>query len=445
MTDETQPRPDSESQSEPATERQPVRQGLIEVRPGHGGRAAPCLAADGREIADVVALAHEAGVEAVLSPSEGEGLPAADLEDLLTYCAEQHCVAAEASCRGCRLRTLADGIESLDDFISRHGTISVRTGGTTLKGEGTEPLEVESLEWLARNWAGEEYWFWARRVLRKLRYGIRRKDELFDEPDEVAERTPAVLLMEPQIPENIGMVARAMGNFGLSQLRVIGPRDGWPNEKARAVASGAAAIIDDAKLTGSLEEAVSDLNWVAATTARQRDMRKPVMTPAEAVQEIHSRILRGERCGILFGRERHGLLSDEVALADAIVMIPINNRFASLNLAQAALLLGYEWLKTSGAGSLGRVTTYEKPVASGVHMGNDQPAAKADLMGFFEHLEAELERLGFFHPSGGRHVVVRNLRTMFTRSELTQQEVRTLRGIVATLAHGKGKGRKPPH
>lgn len=411
--------------------------GEIEVR--SAPRRVPFAAGTGREVASLVSDAHEAGVEAVVPALASREA----FERVLTYCAEQRCVDDRATCAGCRLRTQADGITTLDGFIAQQGAVEVAANGVCLKGEGSARVTVDSLDWLARHWSGEEYWYWSRRVLRKLRYGIRRADELFEDIG-AAEAGPAVLLMEPQIPENIGMVARAMGNFGLAGLRVVHPRDGWPSEKARAVASGAAAIIDDAQLYGGLEEAVSDLNWVAATTARQRDMRKPVMTPAEAVQEIHSRIARGERCGILFGRERHGLQTSEVALADAVVMIPINNKFASLNLAQAVLLLGYEWLKVAGTGSLGRVTSYERPVESGLNLGHERPATKGELFGFFAHLEGELERLGFFHPEARRHVVLRNMRTMFTRLAPTEQEVRTLRGIVATLAHGKGKGRKAP-
>jgi tRNA/rRNA methyltransferase len=161
------------------------------------------------------------------------------------------------------------------------------------------------------------------------------------------------------------------------------------------------------------------------------------MTPEAAAREMTARIKRGERCGILFGRERNGLESDEVALADAIVMIPINNRFASLNLAQSVLLLGYEWLKAAGGGTLGRVTNYELPVDSGINLGTSRKATKQELIGLFEHLERELEARGFFHPSHRRHVVVRNIRTMLTRTDPTDQEVRTMRGIVATLSRAK--------
>jgi len=225
---------------------------------------------------------------------------------------------------------------------------------------------------------------------------------------------------------------------------LIAPRDGWPNEKARIAASGANYVIDDAVAYPTLPEAIGDLNWLAATTARQRDLRKPVMTPVEAVAEMRTRIARGERCGVLFGRERNGLETGEVANADALVMIPVNSRFASLNLAQAVLILGYEWMKVSEGQSLGRVTTYETPIAAGLNIGESRPATKEELLGFFGHLEDELERLGFFNPPHKRNTVVQNVRTMFSRMDATEQEVRTLRGIVATLARGKGRGRKPP-
>jgi len=162
------------------------------------------------------------------------------------------------------------------------------------------------------------------------------------------------------------------------------------------------------------------------------------------VAEMRTRIQRGERCGILFGRERNGLETDEVAGADAIVMIPVNSRFASLNLAQSVLILAYEWMRTSGSATLGRVTTYETPQAPGLDLGDTRPANKEELEGFFRHIEEELDRLGFFNPAHRRQTMVRNLRTMFTRMAPTEQEVRTLRGIVVALAHGRGVGRKRP-
>lgn len=402
----------------------------------------PIVNGFGLSVANFIHRAHEDGVDAVLapgSPPHSTALSAATFEQILTYCAEQSCTEAGLACNGCRLHSRRAGIARIDDWINQYRSVTLADSDSKISGKGSTDRTIPSLDWLQRNWAGEEYWFWARRVLRKLRYGVRQVDDLTGSAAHL-QSAPTVILVEPQIAENIGMVARAMGNFALDELRVINPRDGWPSEKARAVASGAAAIIDDAVIHEHVESAVGDLNWVAATTARQRDMRKPVMTPAAVARELTARISRGEKCGILFGRERNGLQSDEIALADAIVMIPVNNRFASLNLAQSVLLLSYEWLKATGQGSLGRVTTYENPLESGIDLRGNRAATKTELLGLFEHLEGALENEGFFYPSHRRHVVVRNIRTMLTRMAPTDQEVRTMRGIVATLS---GRKRKP--
>lgn len=407
------------------------------------GWRTPCVAGTDTPIAEVVYACHEKTIDAGLGELAVPGLDRTTLEPVLTYCAEERCVADDASCAGCRRRDQVDGITSFDTFLARHREIVIGDGAVRLAGAGERTLHVASMEELAETWSGEKYWYWARRVLRKLRHGIRRahiRGTAFAGEGE----SPAILLMEPQLADNVGMVARAMANFGLDALRLIAPRDGWPNEKARIAASGANFVIDDAVAFPSLGEAIGDLNWLAATTARQRDLRKPVMTPIEAVEEMRARIARGERCGVLFGRERNGLETAEVANADALIMIPVNSRFASLNLAQAVLILGYEWMRGSEGQSLGRVTTYESPISAGLNMGADRLASKQELLGFFEHLEAELGRLGFFNPAHRRDAVVRNLRTMFARMGATEQEVRTLRGIVATLAMGKGRARKPP-
>lgn len=402
----------------------------------------PRLDGTGHTVAEVVHACHERTIDAGLDALAVPALDRSSLEPVLTYCAELRCEADAATCPGCKRRTEAKGLATLDDFIRAHAEIVVGDGDVRLVGSGTGTLRTPALAALEKTWSGENYWFWARRVLRKLRHGIRRA-HIQGSAFAGANETPAVILMEPQLADNIGMVARAMANFGLDELRLVAPRDGWPNEKARIAASGANFVIDDGQAYPSLGEATGDLNWMAATTARQRDLRKPVMTPIEAVAEMRTRIARGERCGILFGRERNGLETDEVAGADALIMIPVNSRFASLNLAQSVLILGYEWMRTSGAATLGRVTTYETPQEAGMDLGRTRPATKAELGGFLTHLAQELDQLGFFHPEHKRQAMLRNLHAMFARMGATEQEVRTLRGIVAALAHGKGRGRKP--
>lgn len=401
----------------------------------------PTVSGRGMPVARLVHACHEKTIDDGLAALGASDIDRASLDRILTYCAELRCESDAATCPGCKRRTEALGIATLDDFIARHREIVVGDGAVRLVGQGTGTLTTPALAVLEKTWSGENYWFWARRVLRKLRHGIRRahiRGEAVAGPGE----TPAVILVEPQLPDNIGMVARAMANFGLDDLRLVAPRDGWPNEKARIAASGANYVIDDATAYPSLAESIGDLTYVVATTARQRPLKKPVLTPEEAIAALRERIVNGERCGILFGRERNGLETSEVANADALVMIPVNSRFASLNLAQAVLLLGYAWVRESGKGTLGRVTTYEEPVSSGLNLGDERLAVKEELIGFFDHLEAELDRLGFFNPAEKRPSVVQNIRTMFTRMALTRQEVRTLRGIVATLSKGKGTARK---
>jgi len=392
-------------------------------------------------VARLVHACHEKTIDDGLAALGVPGFDRDALDRILTYCAGLRCEADAATCPGCKRRTEAQGIATLDDFIARHREIIVGDGAVRLLGQGTETIETPALAALEKTWSGENYWFWARRVLRKLRHGIRRA-HIQGEPVAGPGETPAVILVEPQLADNIGMVARAMANFGLDDLRLVAPRDGWPNEKARIAASGANYVIDDATAYPSLDTAMGNLTFVVATTARQRPLRKPVLTPEEAIRELKERITRSERCGILFGRERNGLETGEIASADALVMIPVNSRFASLNLAQAVLLMGYAWIRESGKGTLGRVTTYEEPVSSGLNLGDDRLASKEQLFGLLEHLESELDRQGFFNPVEKRPSVVQNLRTMFTRMALTEQEVRSLRGIVATLSKGKGHSRK---
>lgn len=414
----------------------------ITLTPDAAGHMTPTDPRSGRPVANIVHACHERTIDVALAELAIPGLDRGTLEPLLTYCAQLQCEADAATCPGCKQRTQADGIDSLDTFIARHKEIVVGDGSVRLLGKGTQTAHTPGLEALAKTWSGENYWFWARRCLRKLRHGLRRA-HIQGEAFQDAGQSPAVLLMEPQLPDNIGMVARACANFGLDDLRLIAPRDGWPNEKARIAASGANHVIDETKAHATLGDAIGDLHWLCATTARQRDLRKPVMTPEQAIAEIRRRMAIGERCGILFGRERNGLETSEVALADALVMIPVNSRFASLNLAQAVLILGYEWLRSGTAATLGRVTTFERPVHAGVNMNQDRRATKAELAGLTGHMAQELERLGFFNPAEKTPGVMLTVETMLARAEPTEQEVRTFRGIVATLAKGKGRARKP--
>ncbi len=205
------------------------------------------------------------------------------------------------------------------------------------------------------------------------------------------------------------------------------PREAWPNEKAMAAAAGAGAVLEGAEVFASTAEAVADLGRLYATTARPRDMVKPVLGPRGAARELHAAIAGGQRGGILFGAERSGLDNDDVVRADAIIEAPLNPAFASLNLGQAVLLCAYEW-RLAAAG------------APPPRMGRESagPADKRELEGFYAHLEAELDAAGFLYPPEKRPRMVRNIRNIFARADLTGQEVRTLRGIVAALARRKG-------
>ena len=403
----------------------------------------PIVAGTELPVAAVVHACHEKTIDVGLAELAIAGLDRATLEPILTYCAERRCEADDATCPGCRLRMERLGIETFDDFVAHHAEIKFTASSLSLRGQGTETLTAESLERLAKAWAGEEYWFWARRVLRKLRHGIRRARQS-GAPPPGAGTAPVFILVRPQLADNIGMVARALANFGLEELRLVEPRDGWPNEKARIAASGANFIVDAAQAFPTLKEGLAGLHWVAATSARQRDLAKPVLTPEQVVAEMQRRMAEGQRCGILFGPERNGLETEEVANADAVVMAPVNPNFASLNLAQAVLLVGYEWMKQAGSGTLGRVTTYEEALQPGIRTRGSPPVSKEDLLAFFEHIERELEAQGFFKPPEKRPSMVQNMRTMFTRMGATEQEIRTLRGIVKALVQGRRSGSDSP-
>jgi tRNA/rRNA methyltransferase len=239
--------------------------------------------------------------------------------------------------------------------------------------------------------------------------------------------------VEPQLGENIGMCARAMANFGLSELRLVAPRDGWPKKGARSAASGAAYILDGAKLFASVADAIGDLNLVFATTARDRQQLKPILAPSIAARKAATTILSGSRVGILFGRERNGLTNDEVSLADALITFQVNPAYASLNLAQAVLLIGYEWfLARHGA---------EHPLTP---PDGGPLAAKATLLSFFHYLETELAACGYFLPDERKGIMARNLRNVLHRLGMTEQDVRTLRGAITTLVQGRRARRPKP-
>lgn len=253
------------------------------------------------------------------------------------------------------------------------------------------------------------------------------------------ENGPSIILVEPQLGENIGAAARAMANFGLRELRIVNPRDGWPHEAARSSAALALEIVDHARLYPSLAEAVADLHYVAATTARSRFLAKPVLAPDTAVAEVFERREAGLRCGILFGKERTGLENSDIAIADVIITAPVDPAFASLNLAQAVLLFAYEWRKRVDPASLGRQLP-DAPLGAGPRFKASRPAERSELLGFFDHLERELDACGFLFPPEKRETMVNNIRSMFARMAPTEQEVRTLRGIVANLRRGPWPG-----
>ena len=253
---------------------------------------------------------------------------------------------------------------------------------------------------------------------------------------------PVIILDHPQLGENIGFAARAMLNCGLVRLRIVKPRGGWPNDRALASAAGATSVLEAAQIFDDLGQATADLTRLYATTARPRDMRKSVLAPRAAAGEMTAAIADGGRVGILFGRERTGLENDDVSRADAIVEVPLNPEFSSLNLAQAVLLVAYEWrLAALGAASIGTALGAATTGTARMGGGEAAPASHGDLAGLFAHLEQELDKVGFFWPAEKAPRMARNLRSLLLRANLSEQEVRTLRGVVKALAEGrKGKG-----
>ncbi len=241
---------------------------------------------------------------------------------------------------------------------------------------------------------------------------------------------PAIILVRPQLAVNIGMCARAMANFGLFDLRLVAPREGWPRtgayrKGAYAAAAGAVHLLESARVFPDVASAIVDLSFVHAATARGRGQMKPVHIPAQAMPLAAQAIAAGERRGVMFGPERTGLDNDDVALADAILTFPVNPAYASLNLAQAVLLTGYEWFRAAHGDVLPFDTSERSP-----------PATREMTAAFFDFLEEQLDARQFFRPITKKPVMARNLRNMFHRMSLTEQDVRTLWGVVVRLVEG---------
>jgi tRNA/rRNA methyltransferase len=240
---------------------------------------------------------------------------------------------------------------------------------------------------------------------------------------------PVVILVSPQLGENVGAAARAMLNFGLTDLRLVRPQCGWPNAKALLAASGATAVLNRVRLFDRVADAAGDLHRLYATTARSRDLPKPVVTAAEAARECRAALAGGERVGILFGPERTGLANDDLIYADAVVGVPVNPDFFSLNLAQAVLLVAYEWFQS------GAVPERQAALPAG------RPATKGELDALLEHLIAELDAVNFFRTADRRASMSRALKLIFARGQLRSPEVHLLRGVIKELARG-GRGRE---
>lgn len=241
--------------------------------------------------------------------------------------------------------------------------------------------------------------------------------------------TPIITLIEPQLGENIGMVARAMANMGLSELRLVAPRDGWPNERAIAASSGAEHILNAAQFYGSTAEAIADCHFICATTARQHRQAKDVLEPQLAAQKMRARLTSGHRVAVLFGRERNGLEADEISRAHAILTFPVAEDFSSLNLAQAVLLFGYAWRISEGN---------EEHLPYVAQLGSP-PASVEESETFFQALSLALQQVGYFKPAHREETMRRNLRNIFQRMALTKQDVQTLHGVLGALKSDKRK------
>ena len=240
---------------------------------------------------------------------------------------------------------------------------------------------------------------------------------------------PSFVLVRPQMGENIGAAARAMWNFGLDRMRVVAPRDGWPNPRAVAMASGAGRLLDEAQLHDGLASAVADATFVYATTARPRDLTKQVFSPEAAMIDAARRIANGDRVAVLFGPERAGLENEDVARANAVISVPVNPEFPSLNLAQCVLLTGYEWRRASA-----------DVVNETIQIGRDEWASAGDVAHLADHYEERLEQAGFFFPETKAAGMKTNLRNLWSRLPLTRADVQMLHGIMRQMARWKDRG-----
>lgn len=237
---------------------------------------------------------------------------------------------------------------------------------------------------------------------------------------------PAILLVRPQMGENIGAAARAMLNFGLDHLVVVSPRDGWPSPKALAMASGAGRLLDEARLFNSTAEALADNTYVMATTARARGLTKPIFSPEHAMAEAVQRISKGQKVSVMFGPERAGLENDDIARANAIISVPVNSNFASLNLAQCVLLIGYEWQRHK-----------TDITAERFEMGKSEWANGLEIEKLAEHFEHQLDNAGFFFPKTKAGGMKTNLRNFWSRMPLTKADVQILHGIMRQMVRWK--------
>ncbi|MDO6798294.1 RNA methyltransferase [Shimia thalassica] len=240
---------------------------------------------------------------------------------------------------------------------------------------------------------------------------------------------PAFVLVRPQMGENIGGAARAMWNFGLDRMRIVAPRDGWPNQKAIAMASGAGRLLDEALLTSSVEDALDDCHYVFATTARARGLTKPVVPPERAMEMAREKIAAGQKVAVLFGPERAGLGNEDIAKANAIINVPVNPEFASLNLAQCVLLTAYEWRRQS-----------VEVEAERVDMAKSVWANHNEIEALSGHYEERLDEAGFFFPEPKAEGMKVNLRNMWSRMPLTRADVQMLHGILRQMVRWKERG-----